>query len=249
MQFQEAPVIAKTMLIQNPSMNSVIDETEIYRELLPLAGATIVELGCGAAKHTRIIAETCNPDSILACEVDTRQHEKNLLITDLPNVKFMLAGAQEIPVDDASIDIVMMFKSLHHVPMDLMATALREIARVLQPGGLAYISEPVYAGDFNEVLKLFNDEGVVRQAAFEAVRSAVNDGGLELVEQRFFNTPNYFENFEDFERRIMQVTHSDYSMSPELHQRVKTRFEAFMTPTGANFIMPMRVDLLRRASV
>jgi ubiquinone/menaquinone biosynthesis C-methylase UbiE len=241
-------VIAKTMLIQNPAVNSVVDETEIYRELLPLAGASIIELGCGAAKHTRTIAETCTPASILACEVDTRQHEKNLAITDLPNVKFVLAGAQAIPADDASADIVMMFKSLHHVPMDLMATAFKEIARVLRPGGLAYISEPVYAGDFNEVLKLFNDEQVVRRAAFDAVQAAVADGVLELVEQRFFNTPNRFETFEDFEHRIMQVTHSDYSMSPELHERVKIRFVDFMTPDGANFVMPIRVDLLRRAT-
>lgn len=241
-------MIAKTMLIQNPAVHSVVDETEIYRELLPLAGASIIELGCGAAKHTRTIAETCNPASILACEVDTRQHEKNLAITDLPSVKFVLAGAQAIPAADASADIVMMFKSLHHVPMDLMATAFQEIARVLRPGGLAYISEPVYAGDFNEVLKLFNDEQVVRQAAFDAVQSAVADGVLELVEQRFFNTRNDFVDFADFEQRVLKVTHSDFKVSPELHDTVKAQFEAFMGPKGAHFVMPMRVDLLRRPS-
>ncbi|ANJ66417.1 2-polyprenyl-3-methyl-5-hydroxy-6-metoxy-1,4-benzoquinol methylase [Halothiobacillus diazotrophicus] len=237
------------MMIQNPDIHTVVDETQIYRELLPLEGADIIELGCGAAKHTRTIAETGHPASILACEVDTRQHEKNLAITDLPTVKFVLAGAQAIPAPDASADIVMMFKSLHHVPMDLMDTAFSEIARVLRPGGLAYISEPVYAGDFNEVLRLFNDEAIVRQAAFDAVRRAVDRGVMELVEQRFFNTPNRFENFADFEQRIMQVTHSEFRISPELHEQIRQRFADFVGADGANFVMPIRVDLLRRPAV
>lgn len=236
------------MQIRNPDVTTLVDEASIYQQLLSLSGAKVIELGCGAAKHTRCIAETCHPHSILACEVDTRQHEKNLAIADLPNVTFILAGAQKIPAEDACTDIVMMFKSLHHVPVALMDTALREIARVLRPGGLAYISEPVYAGDFNEVLKLFNDEGVVRRAAFDAVRHAVDEGVLELAEQHFFNTPNRFEDFADFEQRIMHVTHSDFQISPELHAQVKTRFTHFMGPEGANFIMPMRVDLLRKSA-
>lgn len=227
-------------------VEDVVDEAEVYNRLLPLDGARIVELGCGAAAHTRAIAESGRPASILACEVDTIQHEKNLAITDLPKVTFVHAGAQAIPAEDGSVDIVLMFKSLHHVPMDSMDTALREIQRVLRPGGLAYISEPVYAGDFNEVLRLFHDERQVREAAFTAVRRAVEDGVLELVDQYFFNTANDFEDFADFERRIIGVTHTDHQLSSELLQAVKEKFESFMGPDGAHFTMPIRVDLLRR---
>jgi len=234
------------MRIQDPSVGTIVEEAEIYGELLPLDGARIIELGCGGAAHTRAIAQTGRPASILACEVDSRQHEKNLATTDLPTVKFVSAGAEAIPAEAGSADIVLMFKSLHHVPVEAMGTALREIARVLRPGGLAYISEPVYAGDFNEVLRLFHDEGPVRQAAFEAVRSAVAGGVMELVEQRFFNTRNNFDDFADFERRVLQVTHTDHSLSPELHETVRRTFESHVGPEGARFVMPMRVDLLRR---
>ena len=81
-------------------------------------------------------------------------------------MKFDLAGAQQIPLDDGSVDIVLMFKSLHHVPLELMEASLQEINRVLKPGGLAYISEPVFSGDFNDILRLFNNEKKVREAAF-----------------------------------------------------------------------------------
>lgn len=234
------------MKIQSPPVGDVIKEAEVYNRLLPLDGARIIELGCGAAVHTRAIAESGRPASILACEIDTIQYEKNLAITDLPNVTFCHAGAQAIPAEDGSADIVMMFKSLHHVPLDAMDTAMQEIRRVLRPGGLAYISEPIYAGDFNEVLRLFHDEKTVREAAFATICNAVEQGVLELVGQHFFNTSNDFENFADFERRIIGVTHTEHKLSPEQLQTVREKFESFMQPEGAHFTMPIRVDLLRR---
>lgn len=237
---------ATKMQIQAPSVDGVISEAEVYNRLLPLDGAHIIELGCGAAAHTRAIAESGRPRAILACEVDTIQHEKNLTISDLPIVTFTHAGAQAIPAEDGSADIVMMFKSLHHVPLDMMAGAMQEIRRVLRPGGLAYISEPVYAGEFNEVLRLFHDEKAVREAAFATVCTAVEQGILELVGQHFFNTPNDFKDFADFERRVIGVTHTDHKLSSELLQRVREKFEVFMGPDGAHFTMPIRVDLLRR---
>lgn len=237
---------ATEMHIQAPSDNDVSNEAEIYNHLLPLDGAHIIELGCGAAAHTRNIAESGRPASILACEVDTIQHEKNLSITDLPTVTFCHAGAEAIPAEDGSADIVMMFKSLHHVPLEAMDKVMQEIRRVLKPGGLAYISEPVYAGNFNEVLRLFHDERAVREAAFATVRKAVEQGVLELVGQHFFNTPNDFENFADFERKVIGVTHTNHQLSQELLQTVREKFESFMGPDGAHFMIPIRVDLLRR---
>jgi ubiquinone/menaquinone biosynthesis C-methylase UbiE len=234
------------MRICDPDSHILCDEQEVYENLLPLEGARILELGCGAAQKTRAIAEAHRTASILALETDTVQHAKNQQIADLPNVTFGLAGAEDIPAADGSFDVVFMFKSLHHVPLDKMDRALAEIRRVLRPGGLAYISEPVYAGSFNDILRLFHDEQAVREAAFAAVKRAVESGLLELATQRFFNTAMAFDDFGQFDQRIIQVTHTQHRLSPELYEQVKARFEAHMTPQGAQFEMPIRVDLLRR---
>jgi ubiquinone/menaquinone biosynthesis C-methylase UbiE len=237
---------AEQMQIHDPAVTDIVDEADIYTELLPLDGARVIELGCGAAAHTRAIAETGRPASILACEVDDVQHDKNCDAEDMPaGVSFARAGAEHIPAEDNSADVVVMFKSLHHVPVAEMDTAMAEIARVLRPGGVAYISEPVYAGEFNEVLRLFHDEGEVRRQAFEAVKRAVAGGTLELVEQRFFNTRNDFDDFADFENRVLGVTHTHHELSPELYEQVRRTFEGYMGPDGARFVMPIRVDLLR----
>ena len=221
-------------------------EAEIYDRLLALDGKHILELGCGGAEITRNMASAGAGRKITALEVDEIAHGKNLQITDLPNVTFGLAGAQDIPLEDESVDVVFMFKSLHHVPLELMDPAMQEIRRVLKPGGLAYISEPVFAGAFNEILRLFHDESMVREAAFNTVRKAVDEGLFELVEETFFNSPMKFESFADFENKILKVTHTHHSLSEEVYDLVKQRFERHLGDDGAHFLMPVRVDLLQR---
>ncbi len=234
------------MKIADPTVKALCVERDIYTELLPLPGARVLELGCGKAEHTRSIAESGQVESILALEVDAVQHAENLRQPAPPNVTFDAGGAEAIPAPDSSFDIVMMFKSLHHVPVALMDQALGEIHRVLKPGGLAYFSEPVYDGDFNAILRLFHDEKAVREAAFAALQRAVANGLLELAEERFFDVTNHFDDFAHFEQRILKVTHTQHALSPELHQEVRERFLTHMTPQGVDFRMPMRVDLLRR---
>lgn len=234
------------MKIADPAQTSVLNEMQLLLGTLPLDGAAVLELGCGKAEKTRILAESGRVAHLLALEVDTVQHARNLQITDLPVVEFRHGGAEAIPAEDGSFDVVLMFKSLHHVPVAHMDEALREIARVLKPGGLAWISEPVYAGDFNDILRLFNDEKAVREAAFAAVCKAVDDGGLQLERQIFFNTRSYYRDFDDFDARIIRVTHSDHRLSDDTYQQVRERFNAHLSPEGATFHTPNRVDLLRK---
>jgi SAM-dependent methyltransferase len=226
-------------------IDAVFDELQLVNEVLA-PGARALELGCGKAEKTRLIAQGGKADFILALEVDQIQHEKNMQVSDLPTVRFALGGAQDIPAEDASFDIVMMFKSLHHVPLVEMDGALEEICRVLKPGGLAYLSEPIFAGDYNEIMRLFHDEEQVRKAAFDAVKRAVDAGRMALVRQVFFKTPIRFRDFAQFDRGVLNVSHTSHRLSPQLHDEVREKFERHMTPDGARFEVPIRVDLLRK---
>ena len=234
------------MKISDPGNDQICDEFDVIAAELPLQNATVLELGCGKAEKTRRIATSGKVASVVAMEVDEIQHGKNLQIGDLPNVTFCQGAAEAIPADDSSFGIVMMFKSLHHVPTDKMDAAFSEICRVLKPGGLAWISEPVYAGAFNDVLRLFHDERQVREAAFAATQRAVADGRFQLVRQRFFSVASHFRDFEQFEEQVIRVTHTNHRLAPELHKTVRQKFETHMTSSGAHFHNPLRVNILRR---
>jgi ubiquinone/menaquinone biosynthesis C-methylase UbiE len=150
----------------------IANELDLLSELVPLAGARLVELGCGAARLARELLERHPDAELVGLEVDERQLAKNLAAPQ-ERLQFVGAGAEAIPFPDARFDGALMLKSLHHVPMERMADALAEIRRVLRPDGWLYVSEPVYGGPFNEVVKIFNDEGVVRAAAQRALDAAI----------------------------------------------------------------------------
>lgn len=234
------------MVLATPGGGPLATDAAVYGELLPLAGARILELGCGKAEHTRRIAAAHPDATIVAMEIDAVQHAQNIAAAAPPNLRFAPGGAEAVDAADASFDIVMMFKSLHHVPGALLGRAMREIHRVLVPGGLAYLAEPVFAGEYNEVIRLFNDEQVVRAAAFDAIGAAIDGGLFELDAERFFRVPQRFADFDDFARRLIGVSYMEHRLSAEQLAAVRARFERSLTAEGALFEQEMRVDLLRK---
>jgi len=238
--------IALDMKINDPEAYEVCYESDIMKRILPLSGKRVLELGCGKAWTTRMLVERFSAAEVVATEVDKIQHEKNLAITDLPQVRFVYGGAEDIDAPDAGFDRVIMFKSLHHVPGDRMDDALKEIRRVLRPGGLAYFSEPVYWGDFNEILRLFNDEKVVRKAAFETLKRTVENGDMELVQEVFFQAPGHYPQWKDFDDQFLNVTFLEHNIDDALYEEIKSSFMQHMQDDGVHLLKPHRVDLLRK---
>lgn len=234
------------MRISGSQESVTIDEFDLMGKHLPLDGADILELGCGAAQMARRIAEARRAARVVASEVDPIQHEKNLRVDDLPAVTFETYGAEAIGEPDASFDIVFMFKSLHHVPVASMEDALAEVHRVLRPGGMAWISEPVFAGSFNDVIRLFHDERAVRESAFSAVCRGVEVGLFELVEEIHFQSALRLNSFGEFEANVLGATHTRHDVDEALHEKIRSEFERHRGANGYAFEVPMRVDLLRR---
>lgn len=225
----------------------VPDELDVLVELLPTPGTRVIELGCGGARMARQMLQRWPDMRCLGLEVDLRQHAINLQDTP-PRMRFAVGGAQAIACDDAQFDLALMLKSLHHVPLDVMDQALTEVARVLRPGGHLYVSEPVYEGALNEIVRLYNDEGIVRAAAQAALdRALAVRGAWEQVAQRRFDMPVHFEDFAQFERRMMNPTFADHRIDAPLRERVAAAFAPHCTMQGAHFVRPMHVRLLRRA--
>jgi SAM-dependent methyltransferase len=236
---------AAAMRIAKADPGPLLDERTLLAAL-PLASARALELGCGTARQTRLLAATGKFAAITALEVDQVQHARNLAIDDLPGVTFGLGSAEDTGCAPGSVDAVFLFKSLHHVPLDRLDDAFAEMHRVLAPGGLVYLSEPIFGGDYNAILALFHDEQAVRQAAFDATVRAVDSGRFALVTQTFFLAPVRYRDFAAFERAVIGATHTQHHLTADVYAQVRARFDAHMTAQGVYFDAPFRVDLLRR---
>lgn len=222
------------------------DELDVLHRLVPLQAQAVIELGCGAARLARDLLRRHPGCHVTGLEVDQRQHAKNLAEPQ-PGLVFIEAGAQAVPLPDASFDLALMLKSLHHVPLALLDTALDEVHRVLRPGGGLYVSEPVYDGPLNEIVRLYNDEGVVRAEAQAALDRALARGRWTAAAEQRFEMPVRFADFDDFERRMMRPTFADHRLDDAKIATVRAAFEPHQGPDGARFTRPMHVRLLRRA--
>ena len=222
------------------------DELDLLADLVPLNGQRIIELGCGNARLARALLQRHAGSQLVGLEVDAVQHAKNIA-NPQERLLFMAGSAEAIPFPDASFGGAMMLKSLHHVPLDGMDQALAEVARVLKPGGWFYVSEPIFGGALNEIVRLYNDENTVRRAAQAALDRALEAGRFwEFAAERRFAQPAHFRDWTEFEQRMLYPSFADHFITPALAERVRAAFMPHMTADGAHFVRPMHVRVLRR---
>ena len=94
------------MYISNSVASPVEHEADVIARLLTLQGASVLELGCGKAEKTYLIAQKAA--SILALEVDETQLAIHKTSTAGKNIRFEHGGAENIPASNASFDLVLM---------------------------------------------------------------------------------------------------------------------------------------------
>lgn len=121
---------------------------EIYKWLPQRRDLAVLDNMCGTGVFLDVLARDfrfvvgadISLDMVRHTREDARKSMKGLVCAD----------ADRLPFADASFDVVNVRGALHHVnPVD---TALKEMRRVLRPGGLVIISEP--CDDFILVRKM-----------------------------------------------------------------------------------------------
>jgi SAM-dependent methyltransferase len=209
-----------------------------------------LDLACGTGIVCRTLAAACT----LSGKVDGLDISPGMLAKadalteELPEQGWILEWhegcACAMPFRDEAFDQVLCQQGLQFFPDPLLA--LREIHRVLVPGGLLYVSEPVYWGDFNAIMCLIDDERLVREAAFEALRHAVDAGLFELVQEVFFESEGIYPDWESFAARFIDVTHRERHLDAARLAEIRAAFERHLAPQGVRLWKPHRVDLLQR---
>ena len=110
-----------------------------FFELLPTAGRKTLDLGCGEGRVARDL-KTRGHDVV---GVDAAPTLIRLAREADPKGEYVVSDAAELPFEDGSFDLVVAFNSL--MDIDDMEGAVREAARVLEPGGhlCACITHPM----------------------------------------------------------------------------------------------------------
>jgi SAM-dependent methyltransferase len=160
----------------------VVRMTTQLRLLRPMLTPTTVflELGCGDAKLTLTVA------SLVAQAIALDVTDALLDLTCAPpNFRFVKTSGVEIALPDRSVDLIYANQLMEHLHVDDVDDQLREIVRVLRPGGRYLCITPSRVTGPHDISCFFDDTATgfhMREYDYGSMRAILLGAGFRRVD-------------------------------------------------------------------
>ena len=211
--------VAYEVYKKDTKYDSAYDQIRAHVENLP-QGALIVDLGAGNNVFGAVIAENLSAVEVVGVDIMDYHEDRGI-----PNLKyFKQTSPIEIPsqIKDASVDVLTMNAVLHHVSSELVPELMKEIMRVLKPGGRVILIEDTYSP---KLPFLDNSDDDLNQRFLDLVGKhgdqfakdffAFNDWYANILVHKWdgMATPYEFKSIEEWQELFNQSGFSSSSSS------------------------------------
>ncbi|MEN8190512.1 MAG: class I SAM-dependent methyltransferase [Thermodesulfobacteriota bacterium] len=216
-------------------------DLQVLQGHIDLPGKQIVDVGCGKGDFAAAIAGVGG--TVTGVEPDPVQAAKNREVTTVEGLTLVEAGAENLPLEDGSQDLLIFRFSLHHITPPLYPVIFREAARVLRADGQLYVVEPVADGSAHYVMELYHDETEVRACAQAALKEDVTHYFTHKATFHY-DVIRRHENFDNYLKRYGKQSYNCYSFEQVDNKSVKKRFMEYAQKDGSvTLLQPVKADL------
>jgi len=207
-----------------------------------------LDLGCGTGRFTAVLAQT------FACPVVGVESSEAMLAVAraeaVPDVEWKQGVAEDIPLKSESVGLVFMSQVFHHLHQP--QEALREIHRVLTPGGCLIVrngtaesnEETEWLRCFPEALEIDSQRMLTRHALAETVCRQPFD----LITQQTFRQL-FAPSYQDYYKKVGERGLSSLiAISDAAFERGMERFREWVgrQPPDQSVYEPVDVFVFRK---
>jgi SAM-dependent methyltransferase len=174
--------------------------------LNPAKGASWLDVGCGTGAFSELILKRCVPSKIAG--IDPSPEQIDYVRKLLPGHAFEVAGAEAMPFDDNSFDVVASALAIHFIPD--RARGFAEMKRVLRPGGLVggYTWKRTQTSDFAAYVPILHAaesvggvalrSAVVPEGSIDGMKASLMAAGFSGAEAVEIEVTQTYDNFEQY---------------------------------------------------
>lgn len=150
----------------------------------PIPGGRVLEIGCGRGIGTEIILARSDAERVDALDLDPEMVAlaARRLSRHGDRVRISIGDVEHIDAEDGAYDAVFDFGIIHHVPN--WRNALREIHRVLKPGGRFYVEEVLAKFILDPLWRRVLVHPLQDRFDHDCFRQALVETGFEVVGSR-----------------------------------------------------------------
>ncbi len=230
---------------------------EVLDWVAPQPGLRWLDVGCGNGAFSQLIAEQCEPLSLVGIDpsdaqlIFARQHPL------LQSAEFVNADAMALPFAEAAFDLAVMPLVIFFVPEP--AKGVAEMARVVAPGGTvaAYAWDMEGGGfpyrDVTETLSAIGRSTPMppspEASRLEALRELWATAGLMDIQTRVISVERTFTDFDDFWSTLLggpSAGQALAAMNEEERSGFRELLRARLQPAGSGPItLPARAHAIR----
>lgn len=187
-----------------------------------LVRGEVLDVACGTGYGSRLLARAASVSGV------DRAEEAVALARGRVDGTFLVADVPPIPFADDCFDFVVSFETVEHIPED--GEFVREIRRVLRPGGRLLISTP--NKDVSTVDGTPLNEWHIREYTLGSLKELLEDAGLEVSDV-------YAQSFPPKLKRGHRLTWRVHGLTWTLSRSVRTATRSLL---GDSDVRPLRAE-------